>query len=190
MKLTHKIFLSLFFTAAAANAAVTLSGTALKNVNGVSAGDYAAFIVSTDGSAFDAASFSFAAGDDLGASSTYGPSFALIGTKLSQDVFGDVLVGSGFNFSLVSGVDTNDGFAIITFESSTSNVLAGDTYRIWTAADWDVSTDGQTESFNSQLIQLEAVSASSTGTVVPEPSAFAAFAGVMALGFVMVRRRG
>jgi hypothetical protein len=94
----------------------------------------------------------------------------------------------GFTFSEGGGVDEGDTFAIIVFENSTTTVTAGDTYRIWSDGSWDVPADGLTETFGTELSQVT-TAANFSGTVVPEPSTFAAFAGLLALGFVMVRRR-
>lgn len=186
---TKSLVLFFLITANYLNGAVTLSGTSLLNVTGVSGGDFAAYVVSLDGTPISAANFSFAIGADLTSSATYGSSFALIATRSAQNVFGNISVSSGINFDLTGGIDTGDSFGILTFDTSTTTALSGDTFRVWTAANWDVPTDGQTESFDSELIQLNSVSASSIGTVVPEPSAFAFIAGALGLMTVALRRR-
>ncbi|MDQ8208641.1 PEP-CTERM sorting domain-containing protein [Coraliomargarita sp. SDUM461003] len=173
-----------------ASATITFNGTSLSNAPSLVAGQVGVYLVSTDGTPFTSGALSsLSAGASLTDSSTYGSSFEYIGHNTVTS-FGSVFLSSGFDFSHGNGIDQNDAFGVLVFETSTANTLSGDSYQIWTDGSWLVPADlGGAFTFASEFPQLTTAS-NASGTVVPEPSAFAAMAGLMALGFVMVRRRG
>ena len=175
--------------AVTANASITVSGTSLKDAISLSDGQVGAYIVSTDGSSFTTLS-TLDAGLSIFDSSTYGGSFAYIGHNTATSGFGSVSLASGFSFDLTGGVDTGDAFAVLVYGSSTTTTTLGDTYQIWTDASWLTPAEGALTSYGdgNEFTTLSGGS-SVTGTVVPEPSSYAVLAGVLALGYVTVRRR-
>ncbi len=98
-------------------------------------------------------------------------------------------------FNLGNGVDAGDQFVIITFDVSTSNAAASDTYRIWTDPSWIIPADGSVVTFGTEIAQLSGAGVTATFTkivqtsVIPEPSSFAALAGLVVVGAVATRRR-
>lgn len=187
--LNSKVLCSFFVAVSAGYSAVTITGTSLKDVTGLSSGDFGAYLVSTDGSPLTAGSFSFSPGASVTDSATYGPSFSLVGTNTASEFLGTTSLASGHSFDLVGGIDSGDVFGIITFTNSTSTLLAGDSFYVWTSGNWDVPINGQTETFGTELSQLDGVAASSTGTVVPEPSSYAMLLGAAAMAMVTLLRR-
>jgi hypothetical protein len=169
-------------------AAVGISGTSLNNATGLAAGEVGVYVIS-DGTAFS--SVSIAAGADILDSASYGAGFTVLGSNTAASGFGSVSLGSGHgaDFSFAS-----DAFAVFVFETSDTTALLGDAYNVWTDASWTLPTaDGLTAIFNpapsgTQIQQLSGDS-SFAGSVVPEPSTYAALSGLLALGYVMVRRR-
>ena len=187
MKIKAKL-LSIFFlflTLAVSNANVTFDGISLSNADGILSGDLGVYIVSKDNTSFDFGTLT--EGLNVTDSATYGDSFTVIGNNLATSGFGSVTIGSGHSFSLTNGVDTGDQFAIVVFEDSTTTLLADDNFRVWTDSSWLVPNDGLTVSFDSELFQLSDA-ADFSGTVVPEPSTYALFAGILSIGYIIVRR--
>lgn len=183
-------FLGLFAlsSTSAVHGAVSLSGTSILNGANISGGDFAAYVVSTDGSPFD--DISVSAGLDLTQNATYGSGFAFVGNKNAQDVFGNVSVPSGITFDLTGGIGTGDSFGVVVFQDSTitSTSILGDSYSIWTDSSWLVPADGATESFGTNISQLDGVAPNFTGTVIPEP-AVTGFITVGAAGLVCLFKK-
>jgi len=170
------------------NAAVGISGTSLNNATGLAAGEVGVYLIS-DGTAFS--SVSIAAGADILDSASYGAGFTFLGSNTAASGFGSVTLASGHGADFSSA---GNAFALFVFETSDTTALLGDTYNVWTDATWTLpAADGVTASFNpapsgTQIQQLSGASAFA-GVVVPEPSTYAALSGLLALGYVMVRRR-
>ena len=169
------------------NAAIGISGTSLNNATTLADGQVAAYLVSTDGSSFGDLS-SLTAGLSITDSATYGGSFAFVGDATASFFFGATTLASGITFDLTGGIDAGEAFAVLVYNASTTNTVVADSFQIWTAGDWTVPSEGALNSFGSDFTTLSAGS-SFSGSVVPEPSTFAALAGLCALGAVMVRRR-
>jgi hypothetical protein len=170
------------------DAAVGISGTSLSNATGLSAGEVGVYVTS-DGTAFSG--ISIAIGADILDSATYGAGFAVLGSNTAASGFGSTTLASGHgaDFSFAG-----DSFALFVFESSTTTAVASDVYNVWSDASWALpSADGVSAAFSASPTgtQIQQLSGASTfsGSVVPEPSTFAALAGLCALGAVMVRRR-
>ena len=175
-KITLLLSLSLAF-ATFASAAVSFSGTALRNPLATSgyanpgAGDTGWYVdassIGTWG-ADDAAFISFLGGDYLAsqlASATVG------------SVFGQISLGGVSGVSLAQGT----AFAIVVEASD-------DSYSLYTDASWLAPADGATVTFGNELNQING-GAASLSVVVPEPSTYALIAGFAAFLFVAIRRR-
>lgn len=177
--------------ACVADAAIGITGTSLNNAIGLSADEVGVYIIS-DGTPFSTVSIT--EGADILDSSAYGAGFTVMGSNTAAFGFGSTTLGSGHTD--VNASFTGDIFAVFVFENSTTTALIGDSYNVWTDPTWVLpSSDGQTVEFAAspgigQVQQLsDAADFSGTVSAVPEPSAFAALAGVCALGFVAMRRR-
>ena len=189
-----KLLILLLASISIANAAVTISGTAIRDAGGddagITSGDFAVFVLSLDGSTIEASDFSITEGDDLTASATYGANFQIIDTTAASAFLGTVSVGTTSALTLGSGVDTNDYFAVLTFGSASTTAAAG-SFSVFTDGNWQLPADSVTVTFGTEIAQLTDVGPNTIGSViaVPEPSTYAALAGLCALGAVMVRRR-
>ena len=182
-------FLALSLSLITASHATTfLSGDAITALTAGDAGKIGVYVVSKDGSAFPT---SLTDGLSLSDSATYGASFEFINTNTAVDFFG-VSLASGGTVTYGGGVDAGDSFGIILFDNSTTDTLAGDTYRIYTDASWILPADtGASLSFGDAFAAVSGGANTGSGSVaaVPEPSTFAALAGFLALGCVALRRR-
>ena len=177
-KITLLLSLSLAF-ATFASAAVSFSGTALRNPLATSgyanpgAGDTGWYVdassIGTWGSS-DAAFITFLdAGGDYLASQ--------LGSATVGSVFGQISLGGVSGVSLAQGT----AFAIVVEASD-------DSYSLYTDASWLAPADGATVTFGNELNQING-GAASLSVVVPEPSTYALIAGFAAFLFVAIRRR-
>ena len=181
-----------------ASASISISGTALKNVDSLSDGDFGVLLVDTSGSGFSsfATTGGLAAGVDLTAGSSFGSGYYVADTATASFFFGSTTLGFNTGTFDIEGpsavASSGDSFAIFTFDGSSSTSVADSTYEIWTQSVWQLPTDGSGVTFPADLPAYNSGSAGASGTVaaVPEPSTFATLAGLCALGFVMLRRRG
>lgn len=198
---------TLAISASISQAAVSFTGVALLNVPGVAVGDVGIFLIDTSDSGavgFDTWSplvESIAIGADLTSPATYGDGgYAFMGSRTAAAAGSNVTLAGGISGIPISGaVNQGDRFALITFDNSTTVALAGDTFKIWTDPTWIIPADGSTLGFQATVttgVKQLGLSATpvATGTVVsgaaiPEPSSFAALAGLMAVGFASIRRR-
>lgn len=188
MKNTKLLFtIASFLIASLAHANVVISGTALQGATGVADGDTGFFIVATDADSFGSISFNQDADLSLG-SSYLGGDFEVIGSSVAFTSFGSVRMGTGYDFALAGGISVDDPFAYVVFGESSSTANAGDTYNIFTSGNWVLPSDGSTITANTEYTQITGAP-SFSGTVVPEPSTYAALSGCLALAWVMLRRR-
>jgi hypothetical protein len=177
------------------SASVTFTGVSVRNGVGIAAGDRAIFIVDQANIGFNAVSM--LAGNSITASASFGSGFTVVGDVTASTVFGSTNVGSPAPFNLGGGVDTGDRFAVVVFSQSTTSAIAGDSYTIWTDPTWVIPADSATVGFanpaNGGFLQLSGTTANFSkivqGSVIPEPSSFAALAGLVAVGFAASRRR-
>ncbi len=189
--------------ASLAQAALTTTGTAFSNAVGISAGDVGVLIFDNNNTGNFTTTFNgfnFTVGASITANATYGDFTVALGTSKTATAPTQTLTtlsGAFSNVQLTNGVDIGDKFAFVVFQNSTTTILAGDTYTVWTHSSWVVPPDGNysfaASPTGSNFQQVTAANSANlkvfTGTVVPEPSAFAALAGIAALGFAASRRR-
>jgi hypothetical protein len=188
----NKLILSALTSVAvlsSAQATVSLTGTALLNAPGLSAGQEYALLVDKAGDGFGALS-SVGAGLSIAGSATYGSNYELISSGSASLLGGtfSVLTLNATGINLTAGVDANDSFGVLVFGTSTGTTTAADSFSIWTAANWLLPNDGSTITAPADFDQIS-TAAPFSGTVVPEPSSFALLAGCFGLAWVMVRRR-
>lgn len=190
MKTKLYYILALFALPFVSFGSIAISGTALStSASGISVGDYSVLLFDTSGSAFNTAALAeLEAGVDLSSSGTYA-GFVVADTTPVADFFGFGAYNE-WNFSYNLGdIAENDYFGVLTFEGGSSTAVADTTYEIWTSSDWRSPADGAAVTFGAEFTTLGGA-AGATGTVVPEPSTYATLAGLFALVFVMLRRRG
>lgn len=188
MKYKALIFLSSLLCAQV-NAGVSFGGTALAGVPGLAEGQVGITLVDTTGDGFGNLG-SLGGGLSLTDSATYGSSLVNVAKNTAASTFVGTNMSGLASFDLSGGITTGNRFGIAVFTLSSESTLGGDTINFWTDPSWLVPSDGAAETFGDVFTQFSA-SDSPTGTfnVVPEPSAFAALAGILALGFVSIRRR-
>jgi hypothetical protein len=178
-----KISIASLALALSANAGITISGTILENNPGLADGQTAVYIDAASISAFT----SLGAGLSTTDSATYA-GYTVIGntTAITDIFFGgtQVLGGAPAGLSDNTIATPSNLFAVVVYANSGSTTIAGDTFQVFTDASFIVPADGGT--FTGSGFSGAAVF---SGSVVPEPSTFAALAGLCALGAVMVRRR-
>jgi hypothetical protein len=172
---------------------IAFSGTALNGASGVNIGDYSVLLFDTSGAGFNSAGLNLIdANATLSSSATYGSGFEVAAVSAAADFFGiATIVEYGFSYSLGT-ISDGDSFGILTFAGgSSATAVGGTSYSIFTDSSWTSPADGAAVTFGSDLNTLSsAAGASGTVTAVPEPSTYATLAGLLALGFVMLRRRG
>ena len=181
----------LILSSVVANASVTISGTSI--VSTAISGDAAGLFVASNSATFDVSLFngvgalpfptSFDTGTDI-----FG--YTVLGSAVINAAGPNGVLGSGVTYNLGGRVATGNEIGVLSFATSTETAIAGDSYSIFTGG-WTVPSDGANLSLTGTGAPAVGIAAAGTGTVaVPEPSAFATLAGICALGFVMLRRRG
>ena len=183
---TKLIIAGLMLSSIVANASVTLSGTSI--VSSAILGDSQGVFIASNGTSFDTSlftteidAFSFASGTDL-----FG--YTVLGSANINDAGSNGVLGLGVTYNLGGSVGTGNEIVILSFATSTTTALEGDTFSVFTNG-WTVPADGS----NLPLTGAPNFGLAAVGTgsiAVPEPSAYATLAGLVALGFVMLRRRG
>jgi len=177
----------LLLSAVAANASVTLSGTSLFSdaVTGNATGVY---VVSSSGSFTESlmndlvSGISFTQGTSIGDYTVIG-----IGSINAAGPSASALdTSGGINYNLTGNIAQGNEIGVLVFNTSTTSTIGGDAYDIYTN-DWFVPADGANGSLTGGGPFQGAAFGSST--VVPEPSSYALLGGLLALGFVMLRRR-
>ena len=186
MKKSINILITLLLSAVTLSASVTLqirtqladsSGTP---TNGMSWG----VLVDTDGDGFAVTSTgTIAPGFDFTTNGVFGGDNYFVGssTTVTSGPFGGAGVALNTDpIFLSGGVGASDSFGIFWTD--------GSAYGFVTEAGATLPADGSTTAYNT-VFTNDPYTAAGTITAVPEPSTFAALAGLCALGAVMVRRR-
>ena len=166
-----------------ADASVTLSGTSI--VSSAILGDSKGVFIASNGTSFDTSLFttqgelfSFATGTDV-----FG--YTVLGSASINTAGSNGVLGSGITYDLTGSVATGNEIGVLTFATSTTTALPGDTFSVFTNG-WTVPADGSNLPLNGA--PNFGLSPVGTGTFFPEPSAYSTLAGFVALGFVMLRR--
>ena len=184
---------SLITAAILVNAASAATFTGFASTSTTIVGGNSTFLISDGGDGFDfdatIAGLTFSVGSALGATND-----TVFAYNASQSFPGNVNVISGnANFSNTSsGLSSGSEFALILFDNVTGSsvtTVGGEAFGFHTGADWLIpANDAGTYGFGANFTPL-AGTVGLTGTVVPEPSAYALLGGLFALTCVMLRRR-
>ena len=193
----YSIFASLLLLTggvSSTSAAVSFSGDVLKGTPGLEDEQKGVFLVDADAVGFDSLVGEIAPGLDLSLSSTYSGSwgtFEVLTVNTADAVLGQVaLPGTLAGYTYGGDVNVGDSFGFVVYESSSSTINLGDNYDIWTAADWDMPSDGASLAFGTDFTQYDSSDTPSfTGTAIPEPSAYATILGFLGLGYAVFCRR-
>ena len=183
----------LLLSSVAVNASITLSGTSIlsADLNGLSTGVF----VASSSATFDAGLFNFSGAVAEGTLFDTGTAlngYTVLGAASINPAGGSSALVSGVTYNLGAGVATGNEIGVLAFASSLTSALASDTYSIFTDG-WTVPADGANLSLTGTGAPSFASSVGAgtvTGAAIPEPSTYATLAGLLALGFVMLRRRG
>ena len=134
----------------------------------------------------------FSAGDiPFGISFTQGTvlnGYTILGTATINLVGTNGVLGSGVTYDLGGSVATGNEIGVLVFNSSTSFTKGGDPFLVFAGSPaWTVPADGSNLSLTgAPNFGLTPIAIS---IVLPEPSTYSTLAGLIALGFVMLRRR-
>ena len=169
----------------------SLSGTAATSVTNLLAGDSSFVIVDTTGGDTLDSNF-FTAGTTITAETSVGDYYIAAHNAVVGGGFG-LSVSGNANFNLEDGsTEGGDYFYVVAFGTNTGDSVTlsvGDTFGILAGSNWNLgSNNSAVESYGSQFQQFPNVDGAQF-SVVPEPSAFAALAGLLSLACVMLRRR-
>ena len=168
----------------------SLSGTVATSVTNLLAGDSSFVIVDTTGGDTLDSNF-FTAGTTLTAGTSVG-NYYIAAQNAVAGTFGVTVPGNA-TFTLGDGSTTGgDYFYVVAFGTNTGDSVTlsvGNTFGILAGSNWNLgSNNSAVESYGAQFQQFSNVDGAQF-SVVPEPSAFAALAGILALSCVMLRRR-
>jgi len=183
-------FLSLLLSAATVNLhGLTLSGTAATSATNLVAGNSSFVIVDTSGGdTLDASAFT--AGLTLTEGTSFGD-YYIAGYNDVVSGFGISVVGNAsFNLGDGSTAESNT-YYVVAFGTNSGDgitLAAGNTFDILAGGDWQLPVNSAAFIYGADMAQFSAINGAEF-SVVPEPSTFAALAGLCALGAVMVRRR-
>lgn len=174
--------------------AITISGTAVSGLDPLASGQTAIFVVDTAGDGFSG----ITVGDDLSAGQTLGTDDYIVSITFTQSIPAVLNVASFTSFIFNQGdggVAADDNFGIYVFDGTTTATAAAGTYGIATDSSWTIPTnnastwDFQPVADVDSFATVSGLSIATAVSAVPEPSTYAALSGLLALGYVMVRRR-
>jgi hypothetical protein len=171
---------------------LTFSGTAATSAGSATVAGNSSFIIvdtNDDGIDFFSSSLgvTLTSGSFIGTSDDY-----IIAYNAVAGGFGTSISGNA-SFTLGSNsIDENDDFYILFFADRSGDGIttqAGDSFGFLQEANWFVpGNNAGTFQFGTAFTQITDP-ISTVGTVVPEPSTYAALSGLLALSSVMLRRR-
>jgi hypothetical protein len=186
--------LSILLSAAAVNLhGLQLSGTAATTVANLVPGNSSFVIVDTTGGD-TLNSSAFTVGLTLTAGTSFGDYYVAAYNNVAGG-FGVSVAGNAL-FNLGDGTTAGgDTFYVVAFGTNSGDGITlsgGDTYGILAGGNWQL--DGNNSgifSYGAGPTDLNQFGTANGAefSVVPEPSTYAALAGLLALGYVMVRRR-
>lgn len=186
--------LSLLLAAATVNLhGITLSGTAATTASNISANDSSFVIVDTTGGN-TLTSASFVDGLTLTEGSVFGNYYIARYNNVAGG-FGGANISGAANFNLGDGsTEDGDTFYVVAFNGLSNDGItlsSGDEFGILSGANWQLPANNAGEfSYGPDFTQFNAFDgAQFTVSTVPESSAYALLSGVLALSWVMVRRR-
>ncbi len=168
------VLCALTLHAGISKAAVSFGGTAFVNAPGLVAGQVGVLLSSDDGLAFSVLDGNIQFGLSLTDSSTYSGSwgnFSVLGSNTADTVFGSTILSGGATFDLTGGINTDDAFAYLVFQNSTTTTLAGDAISIWTAENWLIPADGASLTWPANFTQMTSTSTPVATTSVNQPAA-------------------
>jgi hypothetical protein len=184
-KITLAIY-AMLASFAVSQASITISGTSLfsSEIFDHSTGVY----ISSNSASFDVSLFNELAADTSFATGTLIGDYTVLGSgAVNNATETQAALNAGVTFDLGGQVATGNEIGLLVFNTSTIKGIALDTYSIWTNG-WLVAADGANQSLTGAGPFMGA--SSGNGVVgLPEPSTYAALSGLLALGYVMVRRR-
>jgi hypothetical protein len=189
-KLDTTILATLLLNSFATVSAFELSGTAATSVSNLVVGDSTFVIVDTSGND-SLTSSSFTPGLTLTSGSSFGDYYVAAYNPVAGG-FGTSVPGNAF-FNIGDGATAaDDYFYVVAFGTQSGDGITlstSDTFGLLSASDWRLPTANNISwDYGADLTQFGSVDGASF-TVVPEPSSYGALAGLLALGWVMVRRR-
>ena len=187
------LLFSLFFllSVAVLNATVTLQiRTQLANSSGVATNDmYWGVLVDSTDDGFAVTSTGEITAFDFTTNGAYGNDSFFVGS--STTAFFAPLGGAGVAantspITLGGNVSAGDSFGIFWTDKASGSGVDGDAYGFVSVSGAVLPSDGSTTPFNT-VFTGDPYTAQ--GSIIPEPSIFALFSGIFALGAVMLRRR-
>lgn len=170
--------------------AISLSGTAATTVTNLAEGQSSFVIVDTTGGDTLTAS-DFTAGLTLTSGSSFGDYYVAahnaVAGGFGVSVAGNAVFGTG-----TGGTAAGNQFYVVAFGTNVGDAItlaAGNTFGLLAGSDWQLDANNSgTFSYGAELEQFGTINGAAN-TVVPEPSAFAMLSGMLALGWVAIRRR-
>tara|TARA_B110001469_G_C9617809_1_gene307739 strand:- start:151 stop:720 length:570 start_codon:yes stop_codon:yes gene_type:complete len=183
------IFSFLLSTAAISLNGLTLSGSAATGVTNLVGGNSTFVIVDTAGDGLDFGITNV--GANLVAGASFGDDYIAAYNSVAVS-FGTTVPGNAiFNLG-TGGTAAGQQFYVVAFGTQSGDnitVTASDTFGVLAGSNWQLDANNSgTYSYGVELVAFPTVNGAEF-TVVPEPSTYAALAGLLALGYVMVRRR-
>ena len=181
----------LLLSAVALNATVTLQiRTQLANSSGTATnGMYWGVLVDSTDDGFAVTSTGEITAFDFTTDGVYGNDSFFVGssTTVLAIPFGGTGVAANTSPITLSGnVSAGDSFGIFWTDKAGGSGVDGDAYGFVSVSGAVLPSDGSTTPFNT-VFTGDPYTAQ--GSIIPEPSIFALFSGIFALGAVMLRRR-
>lgn len=174
MKLKSLTLSAVLIACSSAYSAVSISGSAINNLDSADVGKSGILYVDSLG---------------IGFSSLLGPQSSIPSSFINEfegsvtsSIFGNAFaINPTPSIDLTGDVNTGDAFGIVLFDTSSS-------YRVYTNPAWELPSDGGSLTLTESSTTDGSV-ALGTGSIVPEPSMAALLAGFLGSAAVILRRR-